>query len=189
MTDEETALAAQGGNKAAEDRLLLKYTGLVKSIAARFFLCGGETEDLVQEGMVGLHAAVNTFAQGGANFSTYAYACIRNAVTDAVKKSLGSKHSALNNFVPIVEIGEEFPSPEEELLKRESRREFLQKISGALSSLEFKVTVMYLDGTGVSEMAEALEKPQKSISNALGRAKRKLGRLYALRGALDGARG
>ena len=105
MTDEENALKAQNGDKASQEILLNKYFPLVKAIAARFFLCGGESEDLEQEGMVGLYHAVSTFGAGNASFATYAYACVRNAVIDAVKKAGGAKYAALNNFVPIVEIG------------------------------------------------------------------------------------
>ncbi len=179
MTDEELVIAARG-DKNAQEYILNKYKSLVKAIAARFFLHGGEPEDLVQEGMVGLYSAVNTFEAGGANFSSYAYACIRNAVLDAVKKSRGDKYSALNNFVPIIEIsGETSPSSlEDELIRRENRREFLQKISKYLSSLEFKVLVMNLDGMSAGEIAAALDKPHKSVSNALSRAKSKLEKIY-----------
>ncbi len=181
MTDEENALKAQNGDKASQEILLKKYFPLVKAIAARFFLCGGESEDLEQEGMVGLYHAVSTFGAGSASFATYAYACVRNAVIDAVKKAGGAKYAALNNFVPIVEIGGEISpaSPEDELIKRENRREFLQKISKRLSSLEFKATVMYVDGMGVAEISSALGKSQKSVSNALARAKQKLVKLYS----------
>ena len=180
MTDEELVLSAKSGNKEAEESLLNKFTPLVKAIAARFFLVGGENEDLVQEGMVGLYSAIYGYNKDGANFSTYAYACIRNAVVDAVKKSRGDKNSALNNFVPIVEIGDKISpvSPEDEVILQESRREFLQKISKHLSSLEFKVTVMYLDGMSISEISLALSKEQKSVSNALARAKSKLVKQY-----------
>lgn len=180
MTDEELVLSAKGGNKGAEECLLNKYSPLVKAIAARFFLVGAESEDLVQEGMVGLYSAINGYNKCGANFSTYAYACIRNAVLDAVKKSNGNKNSALNNFVPIVEIGDKVSpiSPEDEVILQESRREFLQKISKDLSSLEFKVTVMYLDGMSIGEISSALQKEQKSVSNALARAKSKLVKQY-----------
>jgi len=182
MTDEETVLSARGGSKVAEEILLNKYTPLVKAVAARFFLSGGESEDLVQEGMVGLYSAINGYVAGGASFAAYAYVCIRNAVLSAVKKSNGDKYSALNNFVPIVEIGEKIApqSPEDEVILSENRREFLQKISKNLSSLEFKVTVMYVDGMSVTEISAALEKPQKSVSNALARAKRKLTELYSV---------
>lgn len=180
MTDEELIVKARGGERQAQEEILKKYSNLVQTIAARFFLHGGENEDLVQEGMVGLYSAVNSFEDRGANFSSYAYACIRNAVLDAIKKSLGAKNAALNDFVPIVEISEEISplSPEDEVIIRENRREFLQKISKSLSSMEFKVIVMYLDGTSVAEISAALGKSQKSVSNSLARAKRKLEKLY-----------
>lgn len=183
MTDEEYVALSRGGEKYAEEYLLNKYTPLVRSVAARFFLFGGEAEDLFQEGMVGLHSAVSSFEEGcGAKFASYAYKCIHNAVVDAVKKSGGAKNSALNNFVPIVEICDEVSrcSPEDELIRSENRREFLQKISGVLSSLEFKAVVMRLDGTSVQEISAALNKPIKSVSNALARAKVKLLKLYRL---------
>lgn len=179
MTDEELVISART-DPAAMDKLLKKYVPLVKAVSARFFLHGGESEDLEQEGMVGLYSAINTFAVGGANFSSYAYSCIRNAVIDAVKRSTGAKHSALNDFVPIVEISAEpySVSPEDELIKSEQRSEFLVKISKILSSLEFKAIVMRLDGLGVADIATALDKPPKSVSNALSRAKIKLEEMY-----------
>ena len=180
MTDEELILKSSRGDKHAQEEILNKYSNLVHAIAARFFLHGGENEDLVQEGMVGLYSAINGFEEGSANFSSYAYACIRNAVLDAIKKSIGAKNAALNDFVPIVEIGEEISpiSPEDEVIRRENRREFLQKISKTLSSTEFKAIVMHLDGMSVAEISAALSKPQKSVSNALARAKTKLEKLY-----------
>ena len=182
-SDEEAVLLSQKGDKTAEEYVLNKYSSLAKAIAARFFLFGGDCEDLVQEGMVGLYSAINSYnGESKSAFSTYAYSCVRNAMVDAVKKASGAKYSALNNFVPIVEIGGVISphSPEDELIRQENRREFLQKISKELSSLEFKVTVMYVDGMGVAEISAALEKPQKSVSNALARAKQKLLKLYSL---------
>lgn len=180
MTDELLISMAHGGDKAAQTELLNKYSPLVKSIAAGFFISGATYEDLCQEGMVGLYSAIGSFQPAGGTFSAYAYKCIRNSIIDAVKKSLGAKYSALNNFVPIVEISGEFsPSdPEDELIRREQRKEFLQKISKILSSYEFKVTVMYLDGLTASEIAASLEKSAKSVGNALARAKHKLQKSY-----------
>lgn len=182
MTEESLLNLARGGDKAAEEAVLERYAPLVNSIAARFFLWGGEREDLVQEGMVGLCAAVKSYdKRNGAGFSTYAYVCVRNAVSDAVKKSNGAKYAALNDFVPIVEIGDELSpyNPEDEVIRHENRREFLQKISKCLSSFEFKATVMYLDGMGAAEIGAALERSAKSVDNALNRAKTKLCKLYS----------
>lgn len=181
MTDEQLLISARSGNKSAESELLNKYSTLAKSISAGFFMNGATDEDLYQEGMVGLYSAIGAYdLSSGTNFSTYAYKCIRNSVLDAVKKSLGAKHAALNNFVPIVEIADRRAifDPEDELIRREQRKEFLQKISRLLSSFEFKVTVLYLDGLTASEIALALDKPVKSISNALDRAKNKLYKSY-----------
>ena len=128
--------------------------------------------------MCGLYSAIGGYSEGKSGFSSYATRCIRNRIIDAVKATSGAKHSALNNFLPIVEVGEElYPShqnPEDELIKRENRREFLQKISKNLSSFEFQVTVMYMDGLTMAEMSFSTGKPIKSIDNALQRAKRKL---------------
>lgn len=178
MTDDELAILCQSGDKAAWEELYKRYKPRVLSVARRFFLSGGETEDLVQEGMCGLYSAVNGFKRGGATFSAYAYSCIRNRIVDAVKKNSGAKYSALNNFLPIVEVGEELylsqENPEDEIIRREDRREFLHKMSKMLSSLEFKAVVMYTDGMAMSDISAALDKSPKSVDNALTRAKRKL---------------
>ena len=85
----------------------------------------------------------------------------------------------MNDFVPIVEVGEAyFETPEDELIKRENKREFLQKIAKELSSLEFKTTEMRLEGMSAGEIARSLDKPLKSVTNALARAKVKLEKLY-----------
>ncbi len=181
MKDEELILSARGGNKAAQSEILNKYSPLAKAISAGFFISGGTDEDLFQEGMVGLYSAIGGYdPSGGVSFSTYAYRCIRNAVIDAVKKSCGAKYSALNNFVPIVEISDirSLSDPEDELIRREQRGEFLRKISGILSAFEFKVTVMYLDGLTCAEIARALQKTPKSVDNALTRSKNKLQKSY-----------
>ncbi len=184
LSDEKLALLSQSGDKTATDQLLKRYKNMVLSVARRFFLSGGETEDLVQEGMCGLYSAIQGYAEGKSSFASYAARCIRNRIIDAVKTTGGAKHSALNNFLPIVEVGEELYSssdtenPEDELIKRENRGEFLQKISRNLSSFEFKVTVMYMDGLTMAEMSSATGKPVKSIDNALQRAKRKLSGLF-----------
>ena len=181
MTDGELIALARGGDKEAESALLKKYAPLAKAVAAGFFINGGTAEDLYQEAMVGLYSAIGGYsAESGAGFSTYAYKCIRNSVIDAVKKSLGAKYAALNNFVPIVEIADavSLSDPEDELIRREQRSEFMLKISKILSGLEFKATVMYLDGLSFSEIAANLGKTPKSVDNAINRAKNKLLKFY-----------
>ena len=179
MSDEELALACQGGDKAAWEKLYTKYKPIVLSIARRFFLSGGETEDLVQEGMCGLYSAVTGFKPENGGFSTYANRCIRNRIVDAVKMNNGAKHSALNNFLPIMEVSGKFSgiNPEDEVIGREGQHEILQKMSQVLSSLEFKAIIMYTDGMSMAEISSALDKNSKSIDNAINRAKNKLQRI------------
>lgn len=176
MTDEELVALCQSGDKAAWEQLYSRYKPKVRAIAHRFFLNGGEAEDLVQEGMFGLISAVNGYKKDVFAFSAYAHHCIRNKIVDAVKKSSGAKHSALNNFLPIVEMSEEqfAPTPEDELIRREDKRELLKKMSRLLSSLEFKAIVLYVDGLTIAEIASELGKDYKSIDNAIHRAKHKL---------------
>ncbi len=170
---------AAGGDKNAEEEVLKEFTPLVKSVAARFFLSGGENGDLVQEGMFGLCQAVRTFNGEVGGFPSYAHACVRNAVIDAVKKSRSKKNYILNSSLPLEIVDLSPAEPDGEMINKENKREFFQKISNRLSSLEFKTIVMYLDGMGVSEISDALEKPTKSVSNALSRAKTKLIKLYS----------
>ena len=175
MSDEELALACQGGDKAAWEKLYIKYKPIVLSIARRFFLSGGETEDLVQEGMCGLYSAALGFKCENGAFSTYANRCIRNRIVDAVKLNNGAKHSALNNFLPIMEVsGMSGVNPEDEVIGREGKHEILQRMSKVLSSLEFKAIIMYTDGMTMAEISTALGKNSKSIDNAINRAKNKL---------------
>ncbi len=182
MTDEKLAALAGKGDKAATEALLKRYKNTVLSIARRFFLSGGETEDLVQEGMCGLYSAIGGYEEGKSSFSVYASRCIRNRIIDAVKATSGAKHSALNNFLPIAEVGEELYSaaenPEDELIETENRREFLHRIGKVLSPLEFKIIVLYMDGLTMAEISSAVGKPVKSVDNALQRSKRKLTKIY-----------
>jgi RNA polymerase sporulation-specific sigma factor len=178
MTDEELALSSQRGDKSAWEELYKRYKPKVLSIARRFFLSGGEVEDLVQEGMCGLYSAVNGYKKDGGSFAGFAYRCIKNRIVDAVKKSETPKYAALNGFLPIDTLGEELYSStedtEREVIDRESRREFLQKMSKLLSALEFKAIVLYIDGLTMSEISKALDIPIKSVDNAITRAKHKL---------------
>ena len=181
MTDEQLVAAFGQGDKNAWEEIYKRYKPCVLKTARRFFLSGGETEDLVQEGMCGLYSAVNGFKENEGSFSSYAASCIRNRIVDAVKKNSGAKYAALNNFLPIVEVSDNAylsaESPEDEIIKREDKREFLIKISKILSSFEFKALVMYTEGMSMNEISLSLGKNAKSIDNALTRAKQKLQKL------------
>lgn len=176
MTDEELVLKAQSGDKAAQESLLKKYSGLVRKKARGFFLVGGETEDLLQEGMIGLYNAIGSFKVGGGNFSSYASVCVSRKIIDTVKASRRLKNQPLNDYVP---ISDEFDFPSDEdaeraLILSEDTREFYVKIGNVLSDSEFRILVLYLEGMSYEEITAATGKDYKSVDNALTRAKRKL---------------
>ena len=176
-TDEELAAAFRGGDKAAGEQLLIRYKNKVLSVARGFFLVGGDTEDLVQEGMCGLYSAIVSF-EGNVGFSAYAYACIRNRIVDAVKKSNAGRSVAANAVTPFSEDGEGMAAldfnPEEALIDSEAMSEFSSAMKNALSTLEYRVIAMYIDGASMTEISSALGITYKQTDNALVRAKNKL---------------
>ncbi len=180
-SDEELVALSQNGDKQATEELLLRHAGLVRGCARGFFLIGGETEDLIQEGMIGLYNAIGEYRQceGGSSFKNFAHLCVSRRIIDAVKASARKKNSPLNNATSIGVLGasEELSdglNPEDALILRDDRREFRQKMSGVLSDFEVKVTTMYMDGMSCGEICQATGKSAKSVDNALQRSKRKL---------------
>ncbi|MDE6791295.1 MAG: sigma-70 family RNA polymerase sigma factor [Clostridia bacterium] len=179
-TDCELVALFRGGEKGAVEELLGRYKNTVLSVARRYFLVGGDTEDLVQEGMCGLYSAITCF-EGDSGFNKYAYACIKNRIRDAVKKSVNNKNYALNRFLPYLEDGDgmtasEF-TPEEALIGNETVNEFFEIMKSSLSPLEYKAIRMYIDGLRIAEISVALNSTYKQTDNALRRAKHKLRRV------------
>lgn len=182
LKDEVLARKAQDGDKQAMEELLLRYSGLVRGRARGFFLIGGETEDLIQEGMIGLYRAIYDYKTEESGFKTFAYLCITRRIMDAVKASARKKNVPLNGYVSLFDADERLGAedPEAELIRGEDKREFLQKMSRELSDFEFKVTVMYMDGMSCGEICEATGKPAKSVDNAIQRSKKKLQKLLKI---------
>lgn len=181
LTDERLVALAQSGDGQATEEILRRYTLAVRGKARGFFLAGGETEDLIQEGMMGLCRAITDYKADKANgFKSFAYLCITRRIIDAVKTSARKKNVPLNDYVSISNEWETSAfSPEEELINRENRREFMQKMSKTLSDAEFKITVMYMDGMSCAEICEATGKDAKSVDNAIQRSKKKLQKLLS----------
>ena len=171
-SDEALVLRAQKGETAATEELLLRYKNAVRARARKFFLAGGETDDLVQEGMIGLLTAIGAFdASAGKRFKNFAYLCVTRRIYD-VLRAAGRRPNAEGDVDPdTVESGS---SPEEFLIDDESEKEIQTKLMKALSDFEFRVMTMYLDGMSYAEISDATGKELKSIDNALARAKRKL---------------
>ena len=172
-TDEELVKLAQADDQGAIEELLRRHSGLVRSCARRYFLVGGETEDLIQEGMIGLYRAIRSYdgtREGCSSFKNFAYLCISRQILDAVKRaSKSNAETSLNGG-----MAQSGLSPEELLILSDEQKEFRQKMSRVLSDFEFKVMTMYMDGMTCAEICEATGKSPKSVDNALLRSKRKL---------------
>ncbi|MBQ8446161.1 MAG: sigma-70 family RNA polymerase sigma factor [Clostridia bacterium] len=182
-TDETLVGLSRSGDKQATEELLLRHSGLVRGIARGFFLVGGETEDLIQEGMIGLYHAVENYKSGAdsSSFKNFAYLCVSRRIIDAVKMAARKKNAPLNyGLAPYgLDLAADVAvSPEDAMILRDDWRELRQKMSKALSDFEFKVTTMYIDGMSCAEICEATGKPAKSVDNAIQRSKRKLQEVF-----------
>jgi RNA polymerase sporulation-specific sigma factor len=182
------AMAAQGDSKA-EEALLERYTRSVRMFARPYVLAGGDTEDLIQEGMMGLLSAIRSFdAAGNVPFKSYAELCIRNRIRSAVKSASRRKHLPLNSGVPLDDLLSEESMPEaflsfdrrtteDQVLDKENEQELQSAFAKHLSPLEQTVLSLYLTGMSYGEMAVQTGKSEKSIDNAVQRIRRKLARL------------
>ncbi len=171
-TDEELVARAKKGDGAATEELLLRYKNAVRATARKYFLAGAETDDLVQEGMIGLYAAIGDYdPAAGKSFKNFAYLCVTRRIVD-VLRAAGRKGAQSEPFDP--ETPAEGDTPEEYLISGESRAELRMRLMRELSDFEFRVIEYYLDGMSYAEISEATGKEVKSVDNALSRARRKL---------------
>lgn len=176
------ALVAQGSARA-EEELVSRYSRLVRICARPLFLAGGDSEDLIQEGMVGLLHATRTYdPERQAQFRTYAEVCIRNRLLSAVRAAGRDKHSPLNHCVSLetplfdTAVSIQGDNPEDMLIDREVRNERLSALKDQLSSFEAKILRLYLGGLSYGEIARQIGRSVKSVDNAVQRIRRKLAR-------------
>ena len=192
MTDEELVERYQSGDSSAAEILVEKYKQLVRIRARALYLTGGDREDLLQEGMIGLFNAMRTYRPdhgNGASFRTYASVCVSRQMYSAVQSSVRKKNQPLNESVSIEELEERqddrklgpADSPEAILLGRESESTLLREIRSVLSSYERVVLDLYLAGMDYRQIAEKLGKPDKSVDNALQRIRGKVQNLLRSR--------
>ena len=192
LSDEELCAIvsdSKSGETGAGEELFLRYRDFIKSKVRPYFLVGGDSEDLIQEGMIGLYNAIRDYSPDrNASFRTFAELCITRQVLTAIKAATRTKHKPLNDYVSFSseagdsdgisledQIEDDSPTdPEEIVIESESFRQLMGRISSFLSSYENKVLKLYLDGHSYSSIAETLGKPAKSIDNALQRIKSKL---------------
>jgi len=185
------ALAKQG-DRTAYDRIVRRYYGFVRLKASSYFLAGGDSDDLIQEGLVGLYKAVRDFrTDRESSFRNFAELCITRQIITAVKTATRNKHSPLNQYVSFssspAASGEDAPTldevipgptvhdPVNQVISSEELRALVSCLSTALSELESRVLSLYLDGYSYEEVGERLACDTKTVDNALQRVKRKVG--------------
>lgn len=190
MSDEEIAVMASNGDSEATDFLLCKYMDFVRSKTRGYFLIGADTEDIIQEGMIGLFKAVRDFnLEINTSFAAFANLCIKRQIITAIKSATRKKHFPLNSYVSLnnkvyeedddttlveVLIDKVGLSPEDILINRESYLNTENKIVSVLSNYETQVLLLYLEGKTYAVIAQELNKTEKSIDNALQRIKKKI---------------
>ena len=187
--DEALCTLAASGDRIAEEALVMRYNRLVRICARPYFLAGGDSEDLIQEGMVGLLAAIREYDSGkAASFRTFAEVCIKNRLISVIKAAARDKHIPLNNYVsfetPLFSgNGDHYAygaadqlqeDPEAILLGREAFQERMRALEGQLSGFEASILRLYLNGLSYSEIAAEVNKSPKSVDNAVQRIRRKL---------------
>ena len=178
---------AAAGDRVAEETLVTRYTRLVRTCARPFFLAGGDSEDLIQEGMVALIKAVREFSPDkAATFRTFAEICIRNRLYSVLRASARDKHRALNQSISLDTPDFDSNSytsgtsslaqrdPEDFLIDREHTAALLAAVRKQLSEFEAKILGYYLDGLSCREIADTVGKPPKSVDNAVQRIRRKV---------------
>lgn len=191
-TDEELIDRLRAGEKDIEEYLCNKYKNLARKNARSMFILGGDTEDLIQEGMIGLFKAVQDYDSGrDASFFTFADLCIKRQVYTAVQASQRKKHNPLNEAVSLYAQGDmddgrllleeltsdAMPDPEKLVLDKERAEELWKLIVETLSPFEKQVFDLYLTQMTTSQIAKVLGKNEKSTDNALQRLKSKLRRI------------
>lgn len=199
LPDEALCARAVAGDRMAEELLVTRYNRFVRTCARPFFLAGGDSEDLTQEGMVGLIKAVREYdASKEASFRTFAEICIRSRLYSVLRAAARDKHKALNQSVSL--DTPEFDSnsytsgtsnlaqrnPEDFLIDREHTAALLSGVRKQLSEFEAKILGYYLDGLSCREIAETVGKPPKSVDNAVQRIRRKVAQ-QLLSGDLSGS--
>jgi RNA polymerase sporulation-specific sigma factor len=192
------ALAKQG-KPEAYDMIVRRYFGFVRLKASSYFLIGGDADDLIQEGLVGLYKAVRDYrSDRESSFRNFAELCITRQIITAVKTSTRNKHTPLNEYVSFSQtpasgggdgdptLDELLPGPTahdpvNQVISTEELQSLVACLSSVLSELESAVLSLYLDGHSYELIGERLDCDTKTVDNALQRVKRKVGTHLAAR--------
>ena len=202
VEDLRLVLRARNGDSVAMDALLRRYTGFVRLKASSYFIAGGESDDLIQEGLVGLYKAVRDFrTDKETSFRSFAELCITRQIITAIKTATRFKHAPLNTYVSFrhtpagqedgdCTLGDALPGPGVDdpavcVISTEELQSLVFCLGTGLSPLESDALRLYLEGNSYEEMAEGLGCDTKTIDNALQRVKRKVLQHQQERAVLD----
>ena len=192
LEDLQLVVRARNGDAGARDQLIRRYTSFVRMKASSYFLAGGDSEDLVQEGLIGLCKAVRDFrSDKETSFRSFAELCVTRQIITAIKTATRFKHQALNNYVSFSHtpagqdpegdctLGDALPGPSVDdpsvcVISSEELTSLVFCLGSGLSKLESDALRMYLEGSSYEDMAEELGCDTKTIDNALQRVKRKI---------------
>ncbi|HHW90227.1 MAG TPA: sigma-70 family RNA polymerase sigma factor [Clostridiales bacterium] len=177
---------AQKGDTAAIERLMSAYKNRVKRLARAYFLVGGDNDDLIQEGMIGLFKAIKDYDAQKGSFAAFADLCVTRNMQTAIKKAQRLKHRPLNESLSLDSDSDEndglinyiidqtAQDPLYILLKAEQAQSLKELIETKLTDLEKKALKLYLEGLSYNEIAQKIQKSAKSVDNTLQRIKSKL---------------
>ena len=198
LEDEYLVALAKRGQSDAYERIVRRYRGFVRLKASAYFMLGGESDDLIQEGLLGLFKAVRDFrSDRESSFRNFAELCITRQIITAVKTASRNKHSPLNQYVSFAQTpaaagdsettleeilpGPAINDPANQVIATEELSSLVACLSSVLSELESRVLSLYLDGHSYEVIGERLECDTKTVDNALQRVKRKVGTHLASR--------
>src|SRR5438445_2204836 len=192
LEDLQLVVRCRNGDSGALDVLIRRYTGFVRLKASSYFLAGGDAEDLVQEGLIGLYKAVRDFRPDKeTSFRSFAELCVTRQIITAIKTATRFKHAPLNTYVSFSHtpagqesdgectLGDALPGPSVNdpsvcVISTEELQALVGCLGTGLSPLESNALRLYLEGSSYEQMAEELGCDTKTIDNALQRVKRKI---------------
>ena len=186
FSDEELIEKLRQGENDITDYILEKYKPLVRKKTNAMYLIGGETEDLIQEGMIGLFKAIRDYRPDkDASFYHFAELCINRQLYSALEASNRKKHQPLNSYISLSDqdnqgavaaelLVDQERGPEQMVIEQELWEEYNTRLEQNLSKMENKVLQYYLDGNHYIQIAEIMGKSPKSIDNALQRIRQKI---------------
>jgi RNA polymerase sporulation-specific sigma factor len=191
LADLQLVMRARNGDDKALDELIRRYSGFVRLKASSYFLAGGDAEDLIQEGLIGLYKAVRDFSPDLSSFRSFAELCVTRQIITAIKTATRFKHAPLNTYVSFshtpagqesdgdCSLGDALPGPSVDdpsvcVISTEELQSLVFTLGSGLSKLEADALKLYLEGESYETMAERLGCDTKTIDNALQRVKRKV---------------